>query len=195
MADQGEATTMNGNGTEEAHRPLALKSSNHESIYDYYLSLQADGAMARYADFDVSEIRDQSPYIYMSRLVKQGSEQRFRFQMVGEKLVAFFKQDGRGRFIREMRLGGWEHEWRETQLLTLERRAPVVAESIIQDDKLRIDLEHIAMPLSDYYGQIIYIVGSLDIVGFLEGDPQKVGEGFTWDNLLSFDIIKRASAE
>ena len=186
---------MNSTGTEEAPGPLALKSPKHQSIYEYYVSLQASGAMARYADFDVGEIRDQSPYIYMSRLVKQGSEQRFRFQMVGEKLVAFFKQDGKGRFIREMRLGGWEHEWRETQLLTLERRAPVVAEAIINDDKLRIDLEHVAMPLCDYYGEIIYIVGSLDIVGYLEDDPQKVGEGFTWENLASFDIIKRASAE
>lgn len=171
---------------------LALKSSKNAALYDYYTSLPTDQHAPRYAHFDIGSVREQLPYVYMSRLVRQGAEQRFRFHMIGDKLVAFFKQEGRGRFIREMRLGGWELEWRRSQLLSLEKRKPIVVESVVQDDKVRVGLEHLALPLSDYHDHIIYMAGAIDILDYAEADAARIEAGFTWQNLVYFDIVRRS---
>lgn len=171
---------------------LALSSKKNTALYDYYMSLANQHQVPRYAHFDIASVRDHLPYVYMSRLVRQGAEQRFRFHMIGDKLVAFFKQEGRGRFIRELRLGGWELEWRRSQLLSLEKRQPVVVESVVQDAKLRVRLEHLAMPLADYHDGIIYMAGAIDILDYAEDDAARIEAGFTWPNLVYFDIVRRA---
>jgi len=111
---------------------------------------------------------------------------------MGTKLVDIIKHEGTGQFTRELPLGGWEREWRKTLLYVMDNSRPAVALDILKlPNGLEMELEHLALPLSDDGKTVSHILGAIDFLGY---DYQAISEktkDILWSDIVDIEVPKR----
>lgn len=178
----------------ERHKPIAVfESDRNASVYAHYVTTRQNRAMPRREDIDPSRIVRQLPYVYMVRVVHHADgDVSFRITLMGTELVAILKQEGKDRFVRELKLGGFEKVWRESMLCCLEHKIPLVAiDSVNMSSGLLVEFEHLALPLSENGTDVDRIFGCFDFprVGeeWIEANLDQV----QWDPANTVDVPKR----
>jgi len=169
-----------------------FESTRNASVYAYYIGACGENAMPRRQDIDPARMKAQLPYIYMVQVVRDESAPRFKFRLMGTELVNVLKQDGTGAFVRDLDLGGWEKEWRACLMYAAEAKVPVVAlDKVTHESGLLVNVEHLAMPLSEDGDTVDRVFGALDFLGFRETGVEQALSEVNWSQLENVEVPKR----
>ena len=171
---------------------LVRASKKNASIYAHWVGACGDRDMPKRADITPEGIKRELPYIYIAEVMKDDLGTWFRFRLMGTKLVENLKQDGTGKMLLDLQIGGWEVEWRKNLVHVINMKMPVVDESTITvESGLKLDIEHLAMPLSEDGENVSRIFGAIDFYGV---DEQKLAasvNALDWQSISSIELEKR----
>jgi len=178
-----------------AVRPV-LTSPQNAHIYAYWLLSRGAKTMPGRQEFQPeivpSALKRELPHIYISEIHGVGSAVEFKFSLMGTLLVERLKQDATRKNLSQMRLGGFEEEWRRSLEFALKTKMPVVSESqIVSAAGLRIDLEHLLLPLSEDGKHVDRILGSIDFLKAADVDAFRRIKEIDWNNIASHENAKR----
>lgn len=170
-----------------------FESDRNAAIYAYYITARGERAMPTRGDIEPSRLKKHLPYVYIVQALRQEHDDvRFRITLMGSELVEVLKQNGTGRFIRELDLGGFEHVWRDSILSTFNSGRPVVAlDRLTMKSGLEIDLEHLVLPLSEDGKQVDRIFGCFDFPRRSDAWIKDNLEQVEWSDSIQVEVPKR----
>lgn len=179
-----------------AGKPRTLKkvfeSDRISSVYSYYIAVRRDRAMPARADIDPSAIKRQLPYVYICQVERVKDGPAFRFRLMGTELVTVLREEGTGRYIRELNLGGYEQTWRESALAAYRARCPIVAiDAIALKTGFSVEAEHLMLPLSEDGEQVDRLLGAIDFLGYTDDQLTRVFEQVDWADVDRVEVPKR----
>ena len=94
--------------------------------------------------------------------------------------------------LLDLQIGGWEVEWRKNLVHVINMKMPVVDESTIMvESELKLEIEHLAMPISEDGKTVSRIFGAIDFYGL---DEQKLGvriNKLDWKSISKIEHGKR----
>jgi hypothetical protein len=171
---------------------LVLASKKNSALYAHWVSACRDREMPTRADINPEEIKRELPYVYIAEVMKDDLGVWFRFRLMGTKLVESLKQEGTGKMLLDLQIGGWEVEWRKNLVHVISMKMPVVDESTITvSNGLKLDIEHLAMPISEDGVTVSRIFGAID---FCNASEQQLSASFKeldWKTISSIELEKR----
>lgn len=171
-----------------------LESDKNAKIFAYYQSKRDQSRLPSWADIeeDLFDFPKELPYLYVVDLENKNGGTRFKFRLWGSGIVAILKHEGTGNFVRELPLGGWENELRSTLLHVYKSKRSAVSVDILNSaNGLSLELEHLAMPLSDDGANISHILGCIDFLGYDHAKLLEMTQEVNWDELVAIDVPKR----
>jgi hypothetical protein len=171
---------------------LVLSSRSNANVYAHWVAARHGRSMPRIEDIDVGKITDKLSYVYFAEVMHDEAGMWFKFRLVGGLLVDQIRQQGTGRMLLELQIGGWEEEWRKNLVYAVKMKMPVVDESTIKTEAgLQLDLEHLALPLSEDGEHVTRIFGAIDFTEMSEADLLKILPEFDWKSVSSIELEKR----
>ncbi len=148
--------------------------------------------MPRRSDINPEMIKAELPYVYIAEVMKDDLGTWFRFRLMGSKLVEHLKQDGTGKMLLDLHVGGWEVEWRRNLVHVINMKMPVVDESTITvHPGLKLDIEHLAMPISEDGESVSRIFGAIDFYGLDEQKLRTSISDLDWNSISNIELEKR----
>ena len=94
--------------------------------------------------------------------------------------------------LLDLQIGGWEVEWRKNLLQVTKMMLPVVDESTITTESgLKLDIEHLALPLSEDGVTVDRVLGAID---FYNMSPEKLAAALPeldWKAISTIELEKR----
>ena len=170
-----------------------FESNRNAEVYAYYIITRGNRPMPSRADIDPAKFKKHLPYVYMAKVVREDDDDhRFQISLMGTELVEVLKQDGKGRFIRELDLGGYEHAWRESILSAFKSKSPAVTmDRILMKSGLEINLEHLVLPLSDDGEHVDRIFGCFDFPHYTDEWISENLDQVDWANAVQIEVPKR----
>lgn len=169
-----------------------FESNRISSVYSYYITVRRDKSMPSRSDVDPAAIKRQLPYVYMCQVEDTEEGPSFRLRLMGTELVDVLREEGTGRYIRELNLGGYEVTWRESALAAYQARCPIVSvDSIELKSGFSVDAEHLMLPLSDDGQHVSRLLGAIDFLGYTDEEVARVFEQVDWADLDKVDVPKR----
>jgi len=176
-------------------RPV-LTSSCNAHIYAHWLLARGTKKMPCRREFQPDvipfDLSRELPQIYIAEIHGVGSAAEFRFSLMGTLLVDRLKQDATGKNLSQLKLGGFEEEWRRSLAFALQTKMPVVSESqIVSASGMRVDLEHLAVPLSEDGEHVDRILGSIDFMKAVDVEALRRIREMDWDTIASHELAKR----
>ena len=169
-----------------------LSSRPNAAAYAYWVSACKGRNMPTAADIDPTVIPGPLSYLYFAEVMHDDAGMWFKFRLVGGLLVDTLNQEPTGRMLVELQLGGWEEEWRRNLVYAVKMKLPVVDEStIVTQAGLTLELEHLALPLSDDGVHVTKIFGAVDFIDLDEADLMKILPAFDWKSVSSIELEKR----
>lgn len=176
-------------------RPV-LTSSRNARIYAHWLLARGAKKMPCRHEFQPDvipfDLSRELPQIYIAEIRGSGDALDFRFSLMGTLLADRLKQDATGKLLSQMKLGGFEEEWRRSLAFALETKMPVVSESqIVSASGMRIDLEHLAVPLSEDGAHVDRILGSIDFLKAADVEALRRVREIDWSTIASHELAKR----
>jgi hypothetical protein len=92
----------------------------------------------------------------------------------------------------DLQIGGWEEEWRRNLVYTVQMKLPVVDESTITaENGTKLDVEHVALPMSEDGTNVDRIFGSIDFFSHSEKEPRTMLPQLDWKKISSVELAKR----
>lgn len=171
---------------------LVLASRLNASVYAYWVSACEGRAMPNRAAIDPEKIKSQLPYVYIADVMRDDGGMWFRFRLMGTKLAQNLKQDGTNRALLDLELGGWETEWRKNLVYATQMKMPVAEEATIHTPNgLALEIEHLALPLSEDGVMVDRIFGAIDFYNFTEEQLAKALPKLDWASISSVELAKR----
>jgi len=190
---------------------LVLASRRNATLYAHWVTASLRKAMPTSKDIGPAtlspELVPDLPYIYIARVMRDELGTWFKFRLMGSDLGDRLHQDGSlmgsdlgdrlhqdgtGRMLLDLQIGGWEEEWRRNLVQTVQMKLPVVDESIIKTEPgYDLDIEHLALPISEDGLVVDQIFGSIDFIGQTEVDLQKMIPQLDWKKITSVELAKR----
>lgn len=138
------------------------------------------------------DLLPELPYIYIAQVMRDELGTWFKFRLMGTGLAESLKQDGTGKMLLDLQIGGWEEEWRRNLVSTTQAKLPVVDESTIKTESgLLLDIEHLALPLSEDGTNVDRIFGCIDFYGASEKELKKMIPELDWRKISSVELAKR----
>jgi hypothetical protein len=176
-------------------RPV-LTSSRNARIYAHWLLARGAKKMPSRHEFQPDvipfDLSRELPQIYIAEILGSGDDVDFRFSLMGTLLADRLKQDATGKLLSQMKLGGFEEEWRRSLAFALKTKMPVVSESqIVSASGMRIDLEHLAVPLSEDGAHVDRILGSIDFLKAADVEALRRVREIDWSTIASHELAKR----
>jgi hypothetical protein len=176
-------------------RPV-LSSPRNARIYAHWLHARGAKKMPARREFQPDVIppglSSELPQVYIAEVHGDGGNVAFRFSLMGTQLVDRLKQDATGKFLSQLHLGGFESEWHRSLVFALETQMPVVSESRIKlASRAQVDLEHIALPLSEDGEHIDRVLGAIDFPKASEVEAMRRIRELDWDTVASYEVAKR----
>jgi hypothetical protein len=171
-----------------------FESDLNAKVFSLYDRLRKGSEFPTWQQFQSHALRlpKELPYIYVVDVVEQDGETRFQFRLMGTGLTDILRQEGTGKFVRDLPLGGWENIFRETLLHAYGARRPAIAIDVLKHTNgLEISLEHMALPLADDGNEISHIVGAVDFLGYSQDDIATLGEKINWGQINEVEVPKR----
>jgi hypothetical protein len=148
--------------------------------------------MPKRLDIDPALIKQELPYVYIAQVMRDEAGVWFRFRLMGTKLVEHLKQEGTGRMLLDLQIGGWEVEWRKNLLQVTKMKLPVVDESTITTETgLKLDIEHLAMPLSEDGVTVDRVLGAIDFYNMSAQNLAEALPALDWNAISNFELEKR----
>ena len=169
-----------------------LSSRPNAAAYAYWVAACKGHDMPATKDIDPTQIPGPLSYLYFAEVMHDDAGMWFKFRLVGGLLVDKLNQEPTGRMLVELQLGGWEEEWRRNLVYAVKMKLPVVDEStIVTQAGLTLELEHLALPLSDDGVNVTRIFGAVDFIDLAEADLMKILPAFDWKSVSSIELEKR----
>ncbi len=178
-----------------AVRPV-LTSSRNAHIYAHWLLARGAKKMPCRREFQPDvipfDLSLELPQIYIVEIQGNGPRAEFRFSLIGTLLAERLKQDATGKYLSQMKLGGFEDEWRRSLTFALETRMPVVSESqIVAASGMRVEIEHLLVPLSENGEHVDRILGSIDFLKAADVEALRRIREIDWNAIASHELAKR----
>ena len=171
---------------------LVLASRKNAVIYAHWVNACQERMMPRRQDIAPDQIKSQLPYVYIAEVMTDDLGTWFRFRLMGTKLVENLKQEGTGKMLLDLQIGGWEVEWRKNLVHVLNMKMPVVDESTITvESGVKLDVEHLALPLSEDGATVSRILGAIDFYGVDERKLSESIQSLDWETISSIELEKR----
>lgn len=171
---------------------LVLASQLNASVYAHWLIVRGEHSMPRRQDIDPTNIKRELPYVYIAQVMRDEAGMWFRFRLMGSKLVENLKQDGTGRVLLDLQIGGWEVEWRKNLVYATQMKMPVVDESTIHTESgLTLEIEHLALPLSEDDLVVDKIFGAIDFYNTTPSQLSRALPALDWQAISSVELAKR----
>lgn len=171
---------------------LVLASRKNASIYAHWVNACGDASMPKRLDIDPEKIKQELPYVYIAQVMRDEGGVWFRFRLMGTKLVENLKQEGTGRMLLDLQIGGWEVEWRKNLLQVTKMMLPVVDESTITTEAgLKLDIEHLALPLSEDGVTVDRVLGAIDFYNLSSETLAAALPALDWKAISNIELEKR----
>jgi hypothetical protein len=175
---------------------LVLASRKNAHVYAHWVTACGKKAMPNRREMQPDviplDLLPELPYIYIAEVMKDDLGTWFKFRLMGTGLTERLKQDGTGKMLLDLQIGGWEEEWRKNLVHAVQMKMPVVDESTITTAMgLCIDLEHLALPISEDGVNVNRIFGSIDFFGASEAQLKAAIPELDWKKISSIELAKR----
>ncbi len=175
---------------------LILASKRNAHVYAHWVSACGKKAMPNRRDMqpDVipAELLPELPYIYIAEVMRDELGTWFKFRLVGTSISERLQQDGTGKMLLDLQIGGWEEEWRRNLVYTVQMKLPVVDESSITTQTgIKLAVEHVALPLSEDGTTVDRIFGSIDFFSHSENELRAMLPQLDWKKISSIELGKR----
>ena len=171
---------------------LVLASRKNAALYAHWVNACGGGDMPKRMDIDPAQIKHELPYVYIAQVMRDEGAIWFRFRLMGTKLVETLKQEGTGRMLLDLQIGGWEVEWRKNLLQVTQIMLPVVDESTITTETgLKLDIEHLALPLSEDGVTVDRVLGSIDFYNMSAKNLEDALPALDWKAISTVELEKR----
>ena len=171
---------------------LVLASKKNAAIYAHWIEACGASNMPKRVDIDPSRIKRALPYVYIAQVMRDEDGVWFRFRLMGTKLVETLKQEGTGRLLLDLQIGGWEVEWRKNLLQVAKSFLPVVDESTITTGTgAKLEIEHLALPLSEDGLTVDRVLGAIDLQDMGGMTLSDVLPSLNWNAISTIELEKR----
>jgi hypothetical protein len=175
---------------------LVLASLKNSRVYAHWVKACGTKTMpnrqSMQPDVIPVDLLPELPYIYIAEVMRDDLGTWFKFRLMGTGLTERLKQDGTGKMLLDLQIGGWEEEWRKNLVHAVQMKMPVVDESTITTEKgLRIELEHLALPISEDGANVNRIFGSIDFFGVTDAQLKDAIPELDWKKISSVELAKR----
>ncbi len=175
---------------------LVLASRRNAHVYAHWVNACGTKTMPdrheMQPDVIPLDLLPELPYLYIAEVMRDDLGVWFKFRLMGTGLSERLKQDGTGKMLLDLQIGGWEEEWRKNLVHTVLMKMPVVDESTITTENgLRMDLEHLALPISEDGVNVDRIFGSIDFFGMTEQQLRDAIPNLDWKKISSVELAKR----
>lgn len=171
---------------------LVLASRKNAAIYAHWVNACAGADMPKRMDIDPEQIKQELPYVYIAQVMRDEGGIWFRFRLMGTKLVENLKQEGTDRMLLDLQIGGWEVEWRKNLLQVTKILLPVVDESTITTETgLKLDIEHLALPLSEDGVTVDRVLGAIDFYNMSAQNLAAALPALDWNAISTIELEKR----
>jgi hypothetical protein len=173
-----------------------LTSARNAHIYAHWVVARGAKKMPCRREFQPDvipfDLNRELPQIYIAEILGSGDDVDFRFSLMGTLLADRLKQDATGKLLSQMKLGGFEDEWQRSLAFALKTKMPVVSESqIVSASGMRVDLEHLAVPLSEDGEHVDRILGSIDFLKAVDAEALRRVREIDWSTIASHELAKR----
>jgi hypothetical protein len=171
---------------------LVLASRLNAAVYAHWVAACGGRDIPARSDIKPESITRELPYLYIAEVMRDEAGMWFRFRLMGTKLVENLKQEGTGKMLLDLQVGGWEVEWRKNLVYATQIKLPVVDESTIHTESgLRLDIEHLALPLSTDGINVDRVFGAIDFYNSSEKSLSVALPMLDWNAISSIELEKR----
>ncbi len=171
---------------------LVLASRRNASVFAHWIHARGDRDMPNRAQIDPNLIKAELPYVYIAQVMRDDDGIWFKFRLMGGNLVQNFKIEGSERILLDLQIGGWEEEWRRNLLCAVKMRMAVVDEATITTEAgIKLNIEHLALPLSEDGVVVDRIFGAIDFLTKSEHDLSVVLPQLSWSSVNQVELEKR----
>lgn len=171
---------------------LVLASRRNTAVFAHWLHARGDKEMPTRQDVDPNAIKSELPYVYIAQVMHDDDGIWFKFRLMGNNLVQNFKVEGSERILLDLQIGGWEEEWRKNLLCAVKMRMAVVDEAMIRTEAgVDLNIEHLALPLSDDGIKVNRVLGAIDFLTQSEHDLSVVLPQLSWSTINQIELEKR----
>jgi hypothetical protein len=141
-------------------------SSRLKLLFQHYRECGRPGQMPRRSDIDPSRMIRAMPNTYIVTVERgERGDTEFLLQLFGTELVYLFNAELTGERICKVDLGDWGLEWRSTLRYAMRTQNPVVAIHRLEiAQRLPIEIEHLALPLSTDGATVDRLIGAIDLL-------------------------------
>jgi hypothetical protein len=172
-------------------RPV-LASRKNARVYAHWVRACGSRSIPRRSDIRPEEIKAELPYVYIAQVMENQGRIGFKFRLMGTKLAETLGQDGTGQLLLDLQIGGWEEEWRKNLVYAVKIKMPVVDESKIRAQAgFDLDIEHLALPLSEDGETVDKVFGAIDFYTTTETDLRKLLPKLDWQGISAIELDKR----
>jgi hypothetical protein len=175
---------------------LVLASKLNSRVYAHWVAACGKKAMPTRAEMqpDVmpNDLLPELPYIYIAQVMRDDAGMWFKFRLMGTALSDRLKQDATGMMLLDLQIGGWEEEWRKNLVYAVQMKMAVVDESTITTQNgIKLDIEHLALPLSDDGQTVDRIFGAIDFYKTSDEQMRSIIPDLDWKSISSVELAKR----
>lgn len=175
---------------------LVLASRRNAHVYAHWVAACGKKNMPTRIEMQPDviplDLLPELPYIYIAEVMRDDLGTWFKFRLMGTSLTERLQQDGTGKMLLDLQIGGWEEEWRRNLVYTVQMKLPVVDESTITTQNgVKLDVEHVALPLSEDGVNVDRIFGSIDFFSHSEDQLRAMLPEFDWKKISSVELAKR----
>jgi hypothetical protein len=175
---------------------LVLSSRRNAHVYAHWVTASGTKPMPNRNEMQPDviplDLLPELPYIYIAEVMRDELGTWFKFRLMGTGLTERLKQDGTGKMLLDLQIGGWEEEWRKNLVSTVQMKLPVVDESTIKTEAgLVLEIEHLALPISEDGINVDRIFGSIDFFGATEAQLRDMIPELDWKKISSVELAKR----
>jgi len=171
---------------------LVLSSRRNTAVFAHWLHARGDREMPARNDVDPNKIKAELPYVYIAQVMTDDDGIWFKFRLMGNNIVQNFKIQGSEHILLDLQIGGWEEEWRKNLLCAVKARMAVVDEATIHGETgIELNIEHLALPLSEDGVKVDRVLGAIDFLTKSESDLALVLPQLTWSTINQIELEKR----
>ncbi|MEJ0028117.1 MAG: PAS domain-containing protein [Rhizomicrobium sp.] len=171
---------------------LVLSSRRNAAVFAHWIHARDDRDLPARADIDPNSIKAELPYVYIAQVMTDDDGIWFKFRLMGGNLVQNFKIEGSERILLDLQIGGWEEEWRKNLLCAVKMRMAVVDEATITTESgTTLNIEHLALPLSEDGIKVDRVLGAIDFLTKSEYDLSVVLPQVSWSTINQIELEKR----
>jgi hypothetical protein len=175
---------------------LVLTSRRNAHVYAHWVAACGKKSMPNRLEMQPDvipvDLLPELPYIYIAEVMRDELGTWFKFRLMGTSLTERLQQDGTGKMLLDLQIGGWEEEWRRNLVYTVQMKLPVVDESTITaENGTKLDVEHVALPMSEDGTNVDRIFGSIDFFSHSEKELRTMLPQLDWKKISSVELAKR----